>query len=45
MKAVIPIDLVRPAMKLAEIAGVPQEDLQDILEEKHDNTTIHNCLY
>ena len=45
LEAIIPIDLVRPAMKLAEIAGVPQEDLQDILEEKHNNTTIHNCLY
>ena len=27
MEAIIPIDLVRPAVKLAEIAGIPREDI------------------
>ena len=34
-KAIIPIDLVRPAVKLAEIARIPREGLN----------CLHNCLY
>ena len=44
-EAVIPIDLVRPVVKLAEIAGIPKEDTLEIMEEMHDNTTSHNRLY
>ena len=45
MKAVIPIDLVRPAVKRAEIARIPREDILEIVEEKHDNIASHNSLY
>ena len=44
-KAVIPIDLVRPVMKLEKIAGIPREDTLEIMEEMHDKTTSHNHLY
>ena len=36
-KVVIPIDLVRSTIKLAEIAGIPREDTLEIVEEMHDN--------
>ena len=32
-KVVIPIDLVRPTMKLPEIAGMPREDTLEVVEE------------
>ena len=44
-EAIIPIDLVRPAVKVAEILRIPREATLEIVEEKHDNTTFHNCLY
>ena len=44
-EAVIPIDLVRLAVKLAEIAGIPKEDTLEVMEEMRDNATSHNCLY
>ena len=44
-EAIIPIDLVRPMMKLAEIAGIPREDTLEIIEEMCDNTTSHNHIY
>ena len=44
-EVVIPIDLVRIAVKLAEISGVPKEDISEIVEEKRNNTASHNCLY
>ena len=43
--AVIPIDLVRPAMKLVEIARIPKENILEIVEEKRNNTASHNRLY
>ena len=45
IEAVIPIDLVRPAVNLVEIAGIPREDTLEIIEEMHDNTTSYNRLY
>ena len=44
-KAIIPIDLVRPAVKLAEIARIPREDTLEIIEEMRDNAASHNRLY
>ncbi|XP_075636699.1 uncharacterized protein LOC142608928 [Castanea sativa] len=44
-KAIIPIDLVRPAVKLAKIAGIPRKDTLKIMEEMHDNATSHYRLY
>ncbi|XP_023922074.1 uncharacterized protein LOC112040240 [Quercus suber] len=44
-EAVIPIDLVRLAVKLAEIAGIPREDTLEIIEKMRDNATSHNHLY
>ena len=44
-EAIVPIDLVRPAVKLAEIAEIPREDILEIIEEKRDNSAFHNCLY
>ncbi|XP_030963624.1 uncharacterized protein LOC115984754 [Quercus lobata] len=43
--AIIPIDLVRLAVKLAEIAGIPKEATLEIMEEMHDNAAFHNRLY
>ena len=37
--------LLRPAVKLAEIAGIPREDTLEIMEEMRDNSASHNCLY
>ena len=36
-EVVIPIDLVRPTVKLAEIAGIPRKDTLEIMEEMCDN--------
>ena len=44
-KAIIPIDLVRPAVKLAEIARIPREDTLEIMEEMRNNAAFHNCPY
>ena len=44
-KAIIPIDLIRPAVKLAKIAGIPREDTLEIMEKMRDNAASHNCLY
>ena len=44
-ESIIPIDLVRLAVKLAEIAGIPKEDTLEVMEEMRDNATSHNCLY
>ena len=44
-ETIIPIDLVRPAMKLAEIAGIPREDTLEIMEKMRDNAASHNHLY
>ena len=44
-ETVIPIDLVRPIMKLAEIVEIPREDILEIVEEKCDNVAFHNRLY
>ena len=44
-EGVIPIDLVRLAVKLAEIAGIPKEDTLEVMEEMRDNATSHNHLY
>lgn len=32
-------------MKLVEIAGIPKEDILEIIEEKCDNAASHNYLY
>ena len=45
MEAVIPIDLVKLAMNLAEIVGIPREEILEIVEEKCDNAAFHNRLY
>ena len=45
IEAVIPIDLVRPVMKLPEIAGIPKKDTLEILEEMSNNVAFHNRLY
>ena len=37
--------LLRPAVKLAEIAGIPREDTLEIMEEMRDNAASHNYLY
>ena len=42
LEAIIPIDLVRPTMKLAEI---PREATLEIVEEKRDNVATHNRLF
>ena len=44
-EAVIPIDLVRTTMKLAEIVGIPREATLEIVEERRDNVASHNRLY
>ncbi|XP_075656716.1 uncharacterized protein LOC142626890 [Castanea sativa] len=44
-EAIIPINLVRPAVKLAEIARIPREDTLEVVEEMCDNAALHNCLY
>ena len=44
-ESIIPIDLVKPVVKIVEIAGIPREDLLEIVEEKRDNATSHNRLY
>ncbi|XP_075658981.1 uncharacterized protein LOC142628828 [Castanea sativa] len=45
IEAIIPIDLVRPTMKLEEIVGIPREDTLEVVEEMHDNAAFHNRLY
>ena len=45
MEAVISIDLVRLAVKLAEVVGIPREATLEIVEEECDNATTHNRLY
>ena len=42
IKAIIPIDLVRPVVKLAKI---PREDILEVIEENRDNAISHNRLY
>ena len=44
-EAVIPIELVRPTVKLAEIVGIPREDPLEVVEVMHDNVASHNYLY
>ena len=44
-EAVIPINLVEPTVKLAQIVRILREDILEIVEEKRDNATFHNCLY
>jgi len=44
-EAVILIDLVRLAVKLAEIAGIPKEDTLEVVEEMRDNAASNNRLY
>lgn len=41
-EAIIPIDLIRPAVKLAKI---PREDILEVIEEKCNNVSSHNGLY
>nr|POE55158.1 hypothetical protein CFP56_02160 [Quercus suber] len=38
-------DLVRPTVKLVEIAGITKEDTLEIIEKMHDNAASHNHLY
>ena len=45
IETVILIDLLRPTVKLAEIAGIPREDTLEAVEEMHDNAASHNRLY
>jgi len=45
MEAVIPIDLIKPTVKLAKISGVPREAVLEIVEEKCNNAASHNRLY
>ena len=45
MKAVIPIDLVRLAVKLAKIVRTPREDLLEIDEKKRENAASYYHLY
>ena len=45
IEVVIPIDLVRPVVKLPEIAGIPKEDTLETVEEMCNNIASHNCLY
>ena len=45
IEAIIPIDLVRPAVKLAEITRIPKEDTLEIMEKMCDNAASHNRLY
>ena len=42
IEAVIPIDVVKPVVKLAEI---PREATLEIVEEKRDNGATHNRLF
>ena len=44
-ETIIPIDLVGPAVKLSEIAGIPREDTLEIVEEMREKIASHNCLY
>ena len=44
-EVVILINLVRLAVKLAKIGGMPREDNLEIMEEMRDNATSHNRLY
>ena len=44
-KVIILIDLVRPIVKLEEIARIPRKDILENIEEKRDNATSHNHLY
>ena len=41
-KAVIPIDFVRPTMKLPEIARMPREDTLEVVEEMR-NSAASRC--
>ena len=43
-EVVIPIALVRPTVKLAEISRVPKEAALKIVEEKRDNSASHKLL-
>ena len=45
IEVVIPIELVRPVMKLAEIAEIPKEDTLEIVEKMCDNAASHNRFY
>ena len=45
IEAVIIIDLVRPVVKLVEIAGIPKEDTLEVMEEMRDNAASHKHLY
>jgi len=45
IEVIVLIDLVRPTVKLAEIAGIPRKDILEIIEEKCDNIASHNRLY
>ena len=45
IEVVILIELVRPSMKLAEIARIPKEDTLEIVEKMHDNAASYNRLY
>ena len=45
IEAVIRIDLVRPVVKLAEIAGIPREDTLEVMEEMCDNFASHKHLH
>ena len=44
-EVVILINLIRPAVKLAEIAGILREDTLEIVEEMRDNAASYNRLY
>ena len=44
-KDVIPIDLVRLAVKLAKIVEIPRKDTLEVMEEMRDNVVSHNYLY
>lgn len=44
-EVVIPIDLVRPTVKLTEISRVPKEAALKIVEEKRNNAASHKLLY
>ena len=45
IEVVIPIDLVRPTIKLAKIVKIPREDILEIVKEKHDSVASQNRLY
>ena len=44
-EVVIPIDLVKPVVKLTEIARICREYTLEIMEEMRDNFASYNCLY